>query len=110
VQEDKQLASLLKDKRHGVIPLNVVMSPQRGRTTMSFADRVAPSNDDQRPKLTMFAHLEGSRVHKGLYEPFQLPNGRHAFFYYAKGSIQVGLPLSHICVCCMCHSHFSSIH
>jgi hypothetical protein len=81
--------SVLEKDTGGLIPLNVIMSPQRGRTLISFANRASLSNDRQRPRLAMFAHEEGSRVHCGLYQPFQLPSGRQAFFYYAKGNVQV---------------------
>jgi hypothetical protein len=36
-----------------------------------------------RPVLTLFEHVEGSRVSEGLFSQYTLPNGRRVFMYCA---------------------------
>ncbi len=57
----------------------VVMGPQRPRQVISFEDRILVNDDLSRPTLTVFEHVEGSRVCNGLFPSYQLPNGRRAF-------------------------------
>lgn len=67
------------------IPLKVVMGPQRPRQIISFEDKNVLLDDPTRPTLTMFEHIEGSRVCEGLFPSYQLPNGKKAFMYYNGG-------------------------
>jgi hypothetical protein len=73
----------------GSIPLKVAMSPQNVRTVISFAGKLTPLSNSQKPSLSIFGHEPGSRVYEGLFPKFQLPNGKEAFFYFAAGSLQV---------------------
>ena len=72
----------------GTLPLTVALSPQRSRTAITFAGKLAPPADAQRPALAVFGHEPGSRVYEGLFPKFQLPNGKQAFFYYTGGGLQ----------------------
>lgn len=85
-----RMDGLLAPQGGGALPLSVVMGPQRARTTISFQPRdVLSSGASQRPKLTVFAHEPGSRVHKDLFPVYQMPNGQMAFMYYNAGRVQV---------------------
>ena len=71
----------------GVIPLNVMLAPQRQRTNMSFAEKTTFSSNPDRSVLTIFGHHEGSQVYEGLFPKYTLPNGKEAFFYYYAGAL-----------------------
>lgn len=63
------------------------LGPKRSRQVISFEDRIIVHDDQSRPLLTMFEHVEGARVSKGLFPSYQLPNGKQAFMYYNGGSL-----------------------
>ena len=43
------------------------------------ADRIMTNDDPSRPTLTMFEHVDGSRVCNGMFPSYQLPNGKKAY-------------------------------
>jgi hypothetical protein len=45
------------------------------------------ADDFIQPKLSIFEHVEGSKVSKGLFPAYQLPNGKQAFMYYNGGQL-----------------------
>ncbi|KAK9825957.1 hypothetical protein WJX74_001162 [Apatococcus lobatus] len=68
------------------VGVDVVMSPERSRTLISFRDKSFTTGDPTiRPHLTIFEHSQGARVYENLFPSYQLPNGKKAFFYYAAG-------------------------
>ena len=62
-----------------MILLQVVLGPQRPRQIISFEDRIIVNDDPSRPSLTVFEHVEGSRVCSGMFPSYQLPNGKKAY-------------------------------
>lgn len=71
----------------GQVPLKVCLGPQRTRQVITFEDRIIIDNDASRPTLTVFEHVEGSRVSDGLYPSYVLPNGKRAHMYYSGGAL-----------------------
>ena len=68
-------------------PQQVALSPQRPRTVLAFDNRVFTTDSSgARPVLTLFEHVEGSRVGEGLFTEYTLPNGKKAFMYCDGGS------------------------
>jgi hypothetical protein len=67
--------------------LQVVLAPQRTRTIIGFEEKIGQEMGPLRPSLTLFEHISGSRVYRGLFPDYVLPNGRKAFMYYQAGSI-----------------------
>eukprot|EP00210_Caulerpa_lentillifera_P000601 g582.t1 len=67
----------------------IVISPQRLRTIISFSQRLSlpPIGNTTQPHLTMFEHVVGSRVSKGLFPAYSLPSGKSVFYYYSDGSV-----------------------
>lgn len=64
-----------------------MLSPQRPRTVVAFDDRVFTTDSaGSRPVLTLFEHVEGSRVSEGLFQEYTLPNGRKVFMYCEGGA------------------------
>lgn len=51
---------------------------------MAFDERVFTTDSSgARPVLTLFEHVEGSKVSEGLFTEYALPNGRKVFMYCA---------------------------
>lgn len=75
--------------------LKIQLAPRSGRTLMHFESAVRDSKGGVggRPKLTMFEHKEGAQVYRSYMEPYVLPNGKSAFFYYDAGSIHDEVPV-----------------
>ncbi len=69
------------------LPLKVCLGPKRPRQVISFEDRIIIDNDASRPTLTMFEHVEGSKVSDGLFPSYILPNGKRAHMYYNGGML-----------------------
>lgn len=92
----------LEQLSYGSTPLDVVISPQRGSTTMSFNPKDTLTDNNNKPSLTLFAHEPGSRIHKGLFPTYQMPNGQLAFFYYNPGGLQVCTSYLYIKRCGYC--------
>jgi len=65
-------------------PLKIILGPQRCRQVISFEDRII-TDEDSRPTLTLFEHVQGSRVCEGMFPSYQLPNGKMAYMYYNGG-------------------------
>ena len=67
----------------------VCIGPQLPRQVISFdPDGFSALADDFiQPKLSIFEHVEGSKVSKGLFPAYQLPNGKQAFMYYNGGQL-----------------------
>ena len=59
--------------------MQVVLGPQRTRQVISFEDRMIADDGNNRPSLTMFEHVQGSKVCEGLFPSYQLPNGKQAY-------------------------------
>eukprot|EP00798_Chlamydomonas_sp_ICE-L_P023775 gene23775-9334_t len=70
-----------------VMPLKVCIGPQRPRQVMSFEDRILLNDDASRPTLTVFEHVEGSKVCQGMFPSYQLPNGKQTYMYYNGGTL-----------------------
>jgi hypothetical protein len=68
-----------------IILVQVCLGPKRPRQVISFEDKIRISDDTSQPRLTIFEHIEGSRVSQGLYPSYQLPNGKQTFMYYSGG-------------------------
>ncbi len=81
--EEERLAK--GGKLSSPVPLKVVLGPQRPRQVISFADRIISNDDPSRPTLTIFEHIDGSRVCKDMFPSYQLPNGKQAYMYYNGG-------------------------
>ena len=47
------------------------------------------ADDDARPQLCKWKHIEGSRISKDLFEHFTLPNGRAAYVRAGSGAPRV---------------------
>lgn len=60
---------------------------------MHFEERVLVDDDPARPTLTMFEHVDGSRVCEGMFPSYQLPNGKQAFMYYKVRACERPLPV-----------------
>ncbi|KXZ56071.1 hypothetical protein GPECTOR_2g953 [Gonium pectorale] len=69
------------------VPLKVCLGPKRPRQVITFEDRIIVDNDATRPTLTLFEHVEGSRVSEGLFPSYILPNGKRAHMYYSGGAL-----------------------
>lgn len=77
----------LTKKQEGPISLKIALSPQRPRTLVAFDERVFTTDSSgMRPVLTLFEHVEGSKVSEGLFTEYTLPNGKKVFMYCAAGS------------------------
>lgn len=63
------------------------LGPKRPRQVISFEDRIISSDDPTRPLLTLFEHVEGSRVGQDLFPSYQLPNGKQTYMYYNGGTL-----------------------
>ncbi|MEW5306191.1 MAG: hypothetical protein WDW36_008675 [Sanguina aurantia] len=70
-----------------LVPLKVCMGPRRSRQVISFEDKLTVDADSSRPILTLFEHVDGSRVGNGLYPSYDLPNGKKTYMYYSGGSL-----------------------
>ncbi|KAK3240538.1 hypothetical protein CYMTET_49627 [Cymbomonas tetramitiformis] len=69
--------------------LAVKVAPKRSRTTITF-DKEAmlrQGSDTRKTKLAMFEHISGSKVYKGLFPEYTLPNGKMTHYYYQQGGI-----------------------
>eukprot|EP00198_Chlamydomonas_reinhardtii_P003541 XP_001692877.1 flagellar associated protein [Chlamydomonas reinhardtii] len=82
------------------VPLKVCLGPKRPRQIITFEDRIVIDNDN-RPTLTLFEHVEGSRVSDGLFPSYILPNGKRAHMYYNGGTLldealQQTMPLANV--------------
>ncbi|KAG2438847.1 hypothetical protein HXX76_005387 [Chlamydomonas incerta] len=69
------------------VPLKVCLGPKRPRQIITFEDRIVIDNDSSRPTLTLFEHVEGSKVSEGLFPSYILPNGKRAHMYYNGGTL-----------------------
>ena len=69
------------------LALKVCLGPQRPRQVISFEDRIMVSEDNTRPSLTIFEHVDGSRVCNGLFPHYNLPNGKKTYMYYNGGTM-----------------------
>lgn len=69
------------------LPLKIALGPTRPRQVISFEDRILVNDDVTRPMLTVFEHVEGSRVCKDMFPAYQLPNGKMAYMYYNGGQL-----------------------
>lgn len=67
--------------------LQMALAPARARTVISFDDKVRFDPNGLKPTLTVFEHIEGSRVTEGLFPEYTLPNGRKAYMYYKGGNL-----------------------
>lgn len=73
------------------MPLKVVLEPERGRTTIQFDERARmmnyfdPIKQQRLPKLYVFEHQPGSKVHENLFPAYRLPNGKMAYYYFKDG-------------------------
>lgn len=56
--------------------MQVVVSPERHSSVITFRNRASSTDDNGRARLSAFQHVEGARVHKDLFKPYNLPNGR----------------------------------
>ena len=63
------------------------LGPKRPRQVITFEDRIISSDDPTRPLLTLFEHVEGSRVGQDLFPFYQLPNGKQTYMYYNGGTL-----------------------
>lgn len=69
------------------LPLKICLGPQRPRQIITFEDRIIIDTDATRPTLTVFEHVEGSKVSDGLFPSYILPNGKRAHMYYNGGAL-----------------------
>ncbi|KAG1678758.1 hypothetical protein FOA52_012798 [Chlamydomonas sp. UWO 241] len=67
--------------------LKVAIGPKRARQVISFEERIMTTDDPSLPTLTVFEHIEGSKVCEGMFPAYQLPNGKQAFMYYRGGTL-----------------------
>lgn len=110
LQDKSFIGMALRQEAVGAIPLKVVLGPQRGRTHISFEEKLPMSSGSQKPTLTIFAHHEGSQVYSSLFPKYVLPNGKEAYYYYCAGML---LPVSQCLTarcCAWCrHAHHGVI-
>lgn len=69
------------------VPLKVCLHPRRPRQVITFEDRIIVDAGSTRPTLTVFEHVEGSKVSEGLFPSYILPNGKRAHMYYSGGTL-----------------------
>ncbi|GIL66635.1 hypothetical protein Vafri_20126 [Volvox africanus] len=69
------------------VPLKVCLHPRRPRQVITFEDRIIVDAASTRPTLTLFEHVEGSKVSEGLFPSYILPNGKRAHMYYSGGTL-----------------------
>ena len=55
------------------------------RNIMSFetSNNFLDQFEQKRPVMVAWEHIPGATVHTGLFNEYQLPNGRKTFFYYS---------------------------
>ena len=77
------------------VQLNVQMHPKGERTLIQFdaglKDSRAPVG--ARPRLTVFKHEPGALVYREIMEPYTMPCGKEAFFYYDSGQTLDEVPV-----------------
>ena len=75
--------------------LKVQLAPNTPRTCIGFEATVKDSRAPLRgrPRLTMFEHRHGALVYESQVEPYLLPNGRSAFFYFDPGDMHDEVPV-----------------
>ena len=73
--------------------------PRRTDNTPKHAHLCPMQNDDTtRPQLTIFEHIDGARVCKGMFPSYQLPNGKQA---YMVSTQRLQLPAGIHLECCV---------
>lgn len=65
------------------------MSSIHTSTQISFKQNICnfDKNNIKKPHMTVFEHIEGSKVYNKLFDDYILPNGKRAYYYYQGGSL-----------------------
>ena len=67
-----------------------VCDERQMRNIMSFetSNNFLDQFEQKRPVMVAWEHIPGATVHTGLFNEYQLPNGRKTFFYYSTSMLE----------------------